>query len=324
MSEVVTNTTDAIFSRPEKVKNKISDPIKDDVRFSALWIGHASVLLQIEDKVILLDPVFEDVIASLMLRKVEAGIDIEAIDKLDMVLLSHAHMDHMSLPTLKDLDKKFPNASMIFPNGVEEYLPSYKMDMIRMKMGNSAASGYIGETRIIDGVKVTTVFADHDGGRYMLDSYVWHEDGSTGYIIEYKGITVFYSGDTMYDDKAYKVLGEKFEIDLALVPIGPCLDNEELAFGEHISSYGALNLFDDLRAKQMIPIHYGSSIYGSDPDLPVKALSNQMIKYHSLKVSGTQSATPYNQAVIVLDEGGQHIFEHIGDDTQMVKEGNDN
>ena len=176
-SDITGNLTNAIFTRPAKVKKKIHNPVKDGVRFSVLWIGHASSMIQIEDKVILLDPVFEDVIASLMLRKVEAGINIEDISKLNLILISHAHMDHLSLPTLKDLDKRFPKATVVFPEGVEDYMPALNMNMVRMKTGNSEKQGYVGETKIIDGVKITTVYAYHLGGRYVLDSYLWHRPG---------------------------------------------------------------------------------------------------------------------------------------------------
>ena len=310
VADVTTNLTDAVFSRPQQVVKKIHNPVKDDVRFSVLWIGHASTLIQIEDKVILLDPVFEDVIASLMLRKVEAGINIEDISKLDLVLISHAHMDHLSLPTLKDLDKRFPKASVVFPQGVEQYMPSLNMNMVRMKTGNSKKKGYVGETKVIDGVKVTTVFANHVGGRYVMDSYVWFEPGATGYIIEYKGITVFFAGDTVYDKEAYKELGKKFDVNLAILPIGPCIDCEALDFGYHMGSFGAMNLLDDINADYMLPVHYGSSTYGSDPDLPVKTLVYLIEQYPKETVTGIVWTRSYDQKILILDEGEQFIFDN--------------
>jgi len=301
---------DSLFGEPEKVKNKIKDPIKDDVRLSALWVGHSTVLLQIEDKVILVDPVFEDVISGIVLRKVEAGLDMKNIPKLDIVAVSHAHMDHMSLGSLKDLDDRFPKAKLVIPVGSEEYLPSYDMDMIRLKTANSKELGYIGETREIDGVKITAVFAQHQGGRYGMDSYSWKVPGCTGYIIEYKGITVFYAGDTTYDEFAYKYLGTQYNIDLALIPVGPCRDCETDGSYYHVASLGALKVFDELKADYMIPVHYGAMEYFDDPNIPVYVLKDLAERYGSNSASGLAISKPYSEGLKILNEGEQHIFQY--------------
>lgn len=302
------NIGNSVFGEPEKVKNKIKDPLKDNVRLSALWVGHSTVLLQIEDKVILVDPVFEDVISGIVMRKVEAGLDMKNILKLDLIAVSHAHMDHMSLGSLKDLDDMFPEAKLVVPVGAEEYLPSYNMEMIRLKTGNSAKLGYIGESREVNGIKITAVFALHQGGRYGLDSYTWNVPGCTGYIIEYKGITVFYGGDTTYDEFAYKVLGSKFNIDLALIPVGPCRECETDGSYYHLASLGALKVFDELKADYMIPVHYGAMEYFDDPDIPVYVLRELAERYGKNSATGLAISKPYSEGLKILNEGEQHIF----------------
>lgn len=301
---------ESIFGEPEKVKNKIKDPVKDNVRLSALWVGHSTVLLQIEDKVILVDPVFEDVISGVVLRKVEAGLNIKDIPKLDIVAVSHAHMDHMSLGSLKDLDKRFPKAKLFIPYGSEEYLPSYDMEMIRLKTANSKELGYIGESREIDGVKITAVFAQHQGGRYGMDSYTWKVPGCTGYIIEYKGITVFYGGDTTYDEFAYKYLGTQYKIDLALIPVGPCRDCETDGSYYHLASLGALKVFDELKADYMIPVHYGALEYFDDPNIPVYVLKDLAERYGTNSATGLAISKPYSEGLKILNEGEQFIFQY--------------
>lgn len=308
VNEVLNGIPDVFGGKPEKVKYKLKSPIRDSVRFSALWIGHASVLVQIEDKVVLLDPVFDDVIGELMLRKVEAGLDIESIPKLDAILISHSHMDHLSLRSLRELDNRFPDAALVYPYGVERYLQNYSMDRYIMRTGNSAEDNYIGESADIKEMQITTIFANHTGGRFYVDSYT--QFGYTGYIIEYKGITVFYAGDTEYNRYAYKEIGKKYNIDLALIPIGPCNDCEEINFGNHVATYGALLMFDDLNAKYMIPVHYGSSVYGSDTDQPGVTLLALIDKYKTYNASGRPVTRPYTESVKVLDEGEQYIFEY--------------
>ncbi len=310
---LVENTEKAMFGNPDKVKNKINNPIKEGVKLSALWIGHSSVLLQMDDKVILIDPVFNDVIGGLMVRKNEAAINLSDIPKLDLILVSHAHMDHLSLATLGDIndDSKFTGAKVIFPRGVEEFLPDYpSLDLVRMETGNTRKKNYVGETKLIDGVKITTVFTVHYGGRFGFDSYLWHVPGCTGFIIEYKGKTVFYPGDTNYDDEGFKAIGRKFSIDLALLPIGPCRDCKEIDNFNHVTSFGALKMFEDLNARYMIPVHYGCIEYRNDPKEPVYVLEELIAADpKGSSGSGNESQETLSKRVIILEEGQQHIFE---------------
>lgn len=303
------NLGETLFSSPEEIKSKVVQPVKPDIKLSALWIGHSSVLLQIYNKVILIDPVFNNVVSGVMMRRHTAAIDINAIEKLDMILISHAHMDHMSISTLADLDEKFKGVKLVFPKGAEEFLPGYDFDFIRMKTGNTKKKNFTGETKIIDSVKITAVFASHFGGRFGLDSYLWNMPGCTGYIIQYKDVTVFYAGDTLYDEDAYKKLGEKFNIDLAIIPIGPCRNCEETNNFNHVASNGALLMFDDLKAKYMIPVHYGALKYRTDPEYPLfvfKELVKKKINTTSL--SGNEN---YSDKIKILGEGEQFVFEYI-------------
>jgi L-ascorbate metabolism protein UlaG (beta-lactamase superfamily) len=244
--------------------------------------------------------VFDDFIGGIIMRKKEAALDIESIPKLNFILISHAHMDHLSINSLNNLDDKFPKSDLIFPEGVEKYLPGYDFNMVKLKMGNSKKRDFTGETTTIDSMKITTVFADHFGGRYGLDSYSWNVPGCTGYIIQYKDLTVYFGGDTKYNEEAFKRLGEKFKIDLALIPIGPCRDcyAEESSPMGHCTSREALKILDDLKASFMIPIHYGALQYFADPDEPVFALQDMMTDNRS-----------YKEKVKILKEGEQMIFE---------------
>ena len=302
------NISDSFFGEPQRVKNKIRDPVKENVKLSALWVGHSTTLVQIEDKVIIFDPVFEDVISGIVLRKVEAGLEIKSIPRLDLVLVSHAHMDHMSLSSLKDMDECFPKAKLVIPIGAEEYLPDYEMEMIRLKTGNSEKLNYVGESKEINGMKVTAIYALHQGGRYGLDSYTWNVPGCTGYIVEYKGITVFYGGDTTFDELAYRSLGKKFKIDLALIPVGPCRDCETDGSYYHLASLGAIKTFDYLNADYMIPVHYGALEYFDDPNIPAYVLKDLAERYGDNSATGIAISKPYSERIKILKEGEQFIF----------------
>jgi len=307
------NAGNTIFNNPEKPGKVEKNPIRDNVKLSVLWAGHSSALIQMYDKVILIDPVFNNVISGVMTRKYEAAIDLSNVSNIDMILISHAHMDHLSISTLDDLEEKYSAAKLIVPMGAEEFLPGYDYDIIRLRTGNSAKKNYVGQTYEYNGLKVTAVYALHFGGRFGMDSYSWNMPGCTGFIVEYKDLTVFYAGDSVYEENGYKAIGNRFDIDLALVPVGPCRDCEEDNSFSHIAAAGALKVFDDLKAKNMVPVHYGALDYSRDPDYPVNILKELITKKDGSSNSG-QSGVSYKDRIKIIDEGELFIFEELGAD----------
>ncbi len=284
------------FTAPEKVKNKIKNPLRDDVSLSALWIGHASFLIQIYDKVIMLDPLFTNNVAEVLRRWVEPGMDLSSLKQLDMIIISHSHMDHLSLRSLGEIEEKFPKTDLIFPEGVELYLPDYSFKFHRLKFAGDGRQKYIGETKVIDSVKITTVAAVHWGGRYGIDGKQWISDGYSGYIIQYKDITVYYSCDTAYDEKLFKYIGENYDIDLAIVNIIYCDGCKEINLGgSHIYPLGATKIMNDVKAKYMIPAHWGLF---ADPSVLYKKLKSM---YHT--------TDEYKEKIKVMNIGEQFVLE---------------
>lgn len=282
ISDVFDNTVNN-FKEPEKIK-KIFKPVRDDVRLSVLWVGHVTVLLQMDDKVIITDPFLTNNIAELQKRVVEAGIEIDSLEKIDMILLSHSHFDHTNLGSLALLEERFPHSKLIFPEGLEEFLPDYSFDFISFKKADEKNKIYTGESKIIDGVKITAVAAFHWGGRYGLDGLIWGYNTYTGYIIEYNGMTVYFAGDTSYDSEFYKWLGSKYSIDLAIVPIGPCKDCYDLDKPyRHLYPPGALKVLKESNIKTMVPVHFGTIIEKSDPEKPKEILIELLDKEPELK-----------------------------------------
>ncbi len=246
------------FKPPREVKNKITNPVLPDARLAVLWIGHSTCLIQMDDKQILTDPVLTTSIGIFSKRLVEPGIKTSNIPKLDLIAVTHPHIDHLSLGTIEHLQKKNKNVPFVFPEGVESYLPGYDYNYIRMDNNNGYADDNpIGDSVTINGITVYTVFARHWGGRYGLDGFLWGEHSYTGFIFSYKGMNVYFGGDTGYDPLSFKKLSERFEIDLALIPIGPCEECEGCGNKRHVYPEGAIKIFLDLKAKVLMPIHYG-------------------------------------------------------------------
>lgn len=287
------------FKSPQKVKNRIKEPIKSGVKLSALWIGHATVLIQMDDRVIITDPFLTDHIAEIQHRVIEPGLNIKDLKKCDIILISHSHPDHLNFGSLKILEEKFPQANLVFPGSVKEFLPDLSFSFHPLKKPRQDKKVYIGETRIIDSVKITSVAAFHYGGRYGLDGVLWGYDGFCGFILEYKGSTVYFSGDTSYDEKFFKYLGENYNIDVEFIPIGPCSDCYEIdKKNRHVYPKGALEILDDTKAKLMIPIHYGTIAELSPPNYPRDVLIEMI-----------EENPEYKDRVKILKIGGQIIIK---------------
>ena len=294
---VAVRNVPVFFSVPEKVTNKIKNPVRDSVRLSALWIGHSTVLVQMDDKVIITDPVLTETVGELARRVVEPGIDVDNIPRCDLILISHSHFDHLSFGSLDELEVKSSGAPLVFPAGLEYYLPNMDFNLIRMDNDNGYQSRIIGETKIINSMEITSVYAQHWGGRYGLDGYVWGSSAYTGYIIRYHGMTVYFAGDTGYDSVKFKQLGDKFNVDLAFIPIGPCAQCNQFGTPNHIFPPESVQIFEDIKARWMVPMHYGTLFFAqADAMKPLETL-NEIIKSSTLQ-----------DKILPLKIGEQKIF----------------
>ena len=250
----------------------VTTPVRSDVGCSILWAGHATVLIQIHDKVIITDPVFTTTVGLLAKRSVDAGIDPASITRLDAVLISHIHLDHFNYSSLAQLPK---TASLFVPAGGISYTPEFGFaETIPAKPWHSYE---------VNGLRITPVPVQHFGGRYGIDAGWNREPTWTGYIIEYRGITIFFAGDTGYNPDFFKEIGRRFSIDVALIPIAPV---EPRAFMSriHTDPQEALQVFQDVNAKLMIPIHYDTFFQGLEPQISyAKSLLVKLITERGLQ-----------------------------------------
>jgi len=234
----------SIFKTPAKVENKITNPFRSDARLSVLWIGHATVLIQIDDKFVLTDPVFTSTVAMLSKRMIEPGIEPENLPPIDAALISHMHVDHLSFGSLSMIESKIKN--LVVPENGLQYIPNFNFEMFDLKKDSSVN---------FNGLKITAAPAVHNGWRYGLDAF-FDNKSYTAYVIDYHGVRVYFGGDTAYDSTLFKQTAEKFPgIDLALLPIAP-IHPREYSKAHHADPAEALKIFKDLRAKKFIPIHF--------------------------------------------------------------------
>jgi L-ascorbate metabolism protein UlaG (beta-lactamase superfamily) len=240
----------------------ITTPVLQNVKLSVSWIGHATTLIQIHDKIIITDPLFTNTIGMLVKRFIKPGLDPSILTKVDFTLISHMHFDHLSYGSLDILPK---NGTLVFPFGIARYVPDFGF--------NKTDELQPWEVIESDSVRITAVPAQHFTGRYGFDRDWMGDIGYSGYVIEYRGITVFFAGDTGYNSEIFKEIGSRFKIDLAIIPIAPSSGNG-VGSHVHVSPQGALAIFKDVGARYMMPIHFGTMLFGSsaNPESPLDQL----------------------------------------------------
>jgi L-ascorbate metabolism protein UlaG (beta-lactamase superfamily) len=280
-------TLSALFSTPAVVPDKITRPVRKDARLAVLWVGHATVLLQMDDKIILTDPVFTSTIGQVSRRLVEPGIDVENVPAVDVALISHLHFDHLSLGSLSLLERKI--GTLIVPQKGLVYVPDYPFESIELPTWSTWESG---------GLRVTAVPVRHAGFRYGIDRD-WMKTSFTGYVVEYHGLTVYFGGDTAYDHGNIVATVARFPaIDLALLPIAPIHPRAHMD-DRHVDPEEATRIFQELGARFFVPIHFGTFINSEDaPGEPLAAL-RVAATTHKLAVGALHVLTQGEQQVLV-------------------------
>ncbi len=220
-------------------------------RLAVTWVGHATMLVQMDDRYVLTDPVFTTLIGGFSRRKVGVPLDPKSLPPLDAVLVSHVHFDHLSLGSLAAIEPKVRRLYM--PEGGLEYLTDFSFDAVDLARF---------ETVDDRGLRITAVPVHHVGGRYGLDSTWSH--AFTGYVVQYHGMTVYFAGDTAYSSSDFAATRRRFgHIDLALLPIAP-MHPRTIMHALHMDPDEALDAFRDLGAARMIPMHFDTFVDSLD------------------------------------------------------------
>jgi N-acyl-phosphatidylethanolamine-hydrolysing phospholipase D len=210
---------------------------------SAVWVGHATVLMRFGRRTVLADPNLRGAILVLP-RETPPSLRPSELPPVDVALLSHMHFDHFDAPTLRHLG---PRTAVFFPTGGEAYA-----DEITQPRKRALATW---ESVEIGGLTITAVPARHKGGRYGIDA-LWNH-AATGYVIEGAGRRVYFAGDTGYDPDMFREIAERFPgIDLAFIPIAPGRKDGQKDRWGHANPRNALDIFADVGARYMVPIHF--------------------------------------------------------------------
>lgn len=223
------------------------------------FIGHSSFLLRLAGLAVLVDPVFATRLIVLR-RQRRPGVLVRDLPPVDAILITHAHMDHLNLPSLRaelrEMRRRgLPAPIAIVPNGVEDLVSRRGFGL---KFREVRTLRWWESTQLGD-VTVTATPAKHWGARLFSDTH----RGFGGYTLAAPGLPVLYhSGDTAYFPGFHEI-GRRLRPEIALLPIGAYFPDSYRAV--HTSPEEALRAFLDLGAERMIPMHYNTFRLGREP-----------------------------------------------------------
>jgi len=274
---------------PQDFINWVKTPkiIYHSINPNITWIGHATFLIQMGGVNILTDPIFGDS-TIFFPRILPPGIELQALPKIDFVIISHNHPDHMDSNSLLALKEKNPEIKILVPQGDKKWFEkrkfknvfenmwwqNLKFDLSQETQSSEklyANPGLVNTDAFKDQVKFTFLPAYHWSQRGLFDQNksLW---GS--WMIEHNNNSIYFAGDTGYSNH-FKEIAKSFnKIDIALMPVGPCEPREKMCHS-HISSEESGQAFIELNATNFIPMHWGTFHFGTDTfDLPIDRLKN--------------------------------------------------
>lgn len=196
------------------------------------YIGHATVLLELDGLRLLTDPVLRRRV--LHLRR-DAAVSAQGLGHVDAVLVSHAHWDHLDVPSLAQLGR-----------GVRLVLPRGAGRIVRRRRFADVVEVDVGQAIQIGEVTVTATVAEHDAGRGPFGVRA----AALGYLIT-GSKRIYFAGDT----DVFPAMAELAPLDLALLPVagwGPRLP------AGHLDPSRAAEALRLLEPRSAVPIHWGT------------------------------------------------------------------
>jgi L-ascorbate metabolism protein UlaG (beta-lactamase superfamily) len=229
------------------------------------FINHATTLLQLDGLNVLTDPIYSqrcspfDFAGPARVRP--PGIRFEDLPRIDAVLVSHNHYDHLDAPTLKRIAERWPAVRFFVGLGNRAYLERLGLT------GVEELDWW--EARALKGVTVRSVPNQHFSGRGPFDG-----DGTlwTAWVLEGRAGRAYFAGDTGYGPHFAETERRLGPMRLAVLPIG-AFRPEWFMGPVHQSPVQAVQAARDLRAGLAVPMHYGTFNLADDGETePVRAL----------------------------------------------------
>lgn len=220
------------------------------------WVGHATVVVETGGKTILTDPLWSKRINGFIRRLRAPGLELEHVGRVDCVVVSHNHYDHLDWPTIQRLPR---TTTCVVPLGLGAAFRRRGFADVRELDWWEAT--HLEATPGHAPVTVELVPAHHWSRRSLwdLNASLWG-----GFVIHGAGRKVYFSGDTAYGTAFRDIAGRHPDIDVAVLPIG-AYEPRELNALVHTSPEEALQAFVDLGARHMLPVHWGTFRLSPEP-----------------------------------------------------------
>jgi L-ascorbate metabolism protein UlaG (beta-lactamase superfamily) len=250
------------------------------------FIGHASFFLQMGAQNVMIDPNFARWLFVLKRLK-KPGVRLRDLPAIDLVLVTHAHFDHLHRPSLRAIVQHTRRRRAVPPVIV---VPHHVVDLVSDLGFREVVELDWWENYRQQGLTVTHVPSRHWGARVLKDSH----RGYGGYVLRDDQHSVYHAGDTAYFP-GFREIGRRLAPQLALLPIGAY--NPPSFRNVHADPSDATRAFLDLNARWMIPMHYGTFRLSHEPvDEPLQLLA------HEAKTAGIADR------VRVMEEGVTQFF----------------
>ena len=221
------------------------------------WIGQATILLDIEGKTFLFDPIFSERASPFTFigpkRNIPPVIDIDNLPKIDYVFISHNHYDHLDIDSLIKLSKRNPLTVFNVPKGDKKLLSSNSiLNVLEYEWW---------ESNYYDEANVTFTPSNHWSARGLFDrkNSLWG-----GWHITYKTKSIIHIGDTAVDDVFQEFQRKLGRFDIAFLPIGS-YSPREIEAEYHVDPLEAFELAKTLNAELTIGMHWGGIFFTQEP-----------------------------------------------------------
>jgi L-ascorbate metabolism protein UlaG (beta-lactamase superfamily) len=226
-------------------------PKPQSEQIGLVWIGHASFLIQTQSSNLLIDPNWARWLKVLK-RIRHPGVQLRDLPPIDVVLVTHAHFDHLDRRTLRSVAAGQP---IVVPFEVGNLVHDLGFKTVH-ELGYWESFLHRGKAG--DDIRVTLTPCHHWGARALVDRH----RGFGGFVVQTGGRTIYHCGDTAYFP-GFREIGKQFEIDVALLPIGAydAPSKREV----HMNPEQAIQAFHDLNARMMVPMHYGTFRLSYEP-----------------------------------------------------------